>query len=172
MPLQQNFLNFKNKLLNLVPPGARPFVLPGVLLFFVCVISLASEIGRTPKETMPQQIVQSLDTYIPKGFVLVPIEVQNQAALNAIFNDHGIVDLYVPDPKNPKSGIRVAQKVKMLRAPLNPDQFAVLVPDEMAPDLVKYEGAYTVMVQNPREKQQPFIRARRHRSRLTLEMSQ
>ena len=39
---------------------------------------------------------EAASTFIPKGFVLVPIEVANYESLDSILGKHGVVDLYVP----------------------------------------------------------------------------
>jgi hypothetical protein len=93
--------------------------------------------------------IESAATYIPEGFVLVPIEVANFESLDSILGKFGVVDLFVgsDDPKvKPR---RIAERVKILRAPLNPEHFAVLVPDSESQNIVAYSGALTVVVQNP-----------------------
>ncbi len=39
---------------------------------------------------------KSVDTYIPAGMTLVPIEIQNIESLKNILGDFGVVDLYIP----------------------------------------------------------------------------
>ena len=98
--------------------------------------------------------IEAADTYIPQGFVLVPIEVANFDSLDSILGKYGIVDLYSSsstlDSGHESRPKKVADHVKILRAPLNPSHFAVLVSEAQSPDLVRYAGAFTVVVQNPR----------------------
>ena len=101
--------------------------------------------------------VESAATYIPDGFVLVPIEVANYESLDSILGAFGVVDLFVgsDDPKiRPR---KVAERVKILRAPLNPSHFAVLVPDSESQKIVAYSGALTVVVQNPKKGGPTFV---------------
>jgi hypothetical protein len=103
-------------------------------------------------ESKPQtESVEEAATFIPDGFVLVPIEVANYESLDSILGPFGVVDLFVSSD-NPKVRPRkVAERVKILRAPLNPSHFAVLVPDSESQKIVAYSGALTVVVQNPKK---------------------
>jgi hypothetical protein len=88
-------------------------------------------------------------TFIPAGYVLVPIEVANFESLDSILGKFGVVDLYLPS-EDPKARPRkVAERVRILRAPLNPSRFAVLARENDSPRLVSHGGPFTVVVQNP-----------------------
>lgn len=93
---------------------------------------------------------KSVDTYIPAGMTLVPIEIQNIESLKNILGDFGVVDLYIPslDPKVPSQ--KIASNVKVMRAPLNPDVFAVLVRTKDAAAIAGRSDPYFVTVQNPK----------------------
>lgn len=99
---------------------------------------LVLEPGRLP----------GVDTFIPNGMVLVPIEIQNVDAIDAIVQENAIIDLYVSNPNHGGSR-RLAQNIGLYRAPLNPRQFAVLVPDASAPKIVTHNGPFFAVVLNP-----------------------
>jgi hypothetical protein len=88
-------------------------------------------------------------TLIPAGYVLVPIDVANYESLDSILGNFGVVDLYQPseDPKKPAH--KIAERLKILRAPLNPSHFAVLTREAESARLVSHQGPFTVIVQNP-----------------------
>ncbi|HEX4923784.1 MAG TPA: hypothetical protein VFV50_06850 [Bdellovibrionales bacterium] len=109
---------------------------------------------------------ESPATHIPDGFVLVPIEVQNPEALDSILGNFGVVDLFASHPGGSR---RIARRVKILRAPLNPNHFAVLAPEDEAPLLVREPGPVTVAIQNPKSAGTDFVRPSRKRSRLHVE---
>lgn len=88
-------------------------------------------------------------TYIPVGYVLVPIEVANYEALDSILGSFGVVDLFIPSDNGKQRARKVAERIKILRAPLNPSQFAVLAKEADSAKLVMYQGPFTVIVQNP-----------------------
>lgn len=93
----------------------------------------------------------SASTYIPAGFVLVPIEVANYESLDSILGNYGIVDLYIAPETPGKRAVKVAEHLKILRAPLNPSHFAVLVKDSESANLVEHTGPFTVVVKNPNQ---------------------
>jgi hypothetical protein len=92
---------------------------------------------------------ESASTLIPAGFVLVPIEVSNYESLDSILGKFGIVDLYTPPEKPGGKPIKAAEHVKILRAPLNPNHFAVMVHENESARLVSFNGSFTVIVLNP-----------------------
>ena len=89
----------------------------------------------------------SADTYIPKGFVLVPIAIDSSSQISGLINQFAIVDLYAPDSHN-LSNILVAKSVKLIRAPLNPNQFAVLVTEEKSIEIMKIKSPFWITLQN------------------------
>lgn len=90
----------------------------------------------------------SADTFIPKGYVLVPIELVNANSLGSLVGEvGGVVDLYLPQPKGPSR--RIASKLKILRAPYNPDLYAVLVREQESGVILNYAGPFVAVVQNP-----------------------
>ncbi len=112
---------------------------------------LALLIGTKKASTEEIKADPSVDTFIPAGFVLVPIEVQNYESLDSILGPHGIVDLYLPSQNGSGKGSRVANRVRIMRAPLNPSQFAVLVREDESDQLVRTESAFFVVVQNSKQ---------------------
>jgi hypothetical protein len=94
---------------------------------------------------------ESADTIIPKGFVLVPIEIQNIDSLNSLVGPYSMVDLFTTSAPNQKPGNRVGRKLKLLRAPLNPQSYAVLVPEKDASTLMASQGPYVAVIQNPNQ---------------------
>lgn len=91
----------------------------------------------------------SASTFIPEGFVLVPIEVANYESLDSILGKYGVVDLYTSPLDPTQKPRKVATRIKILRAPLNPNHFAVLAQEEDSSKLVGFSGPLTVIVQNP-----------------------
>lgn len=116
----------------------------------------------------------SVDTYIPAGFVLVPIEVQNYDSLDSILGPHGIVDLFLPPQSGSGKGFRVATRVPIMRAPLNPSQFAVLVRENESEELVRTQAPFFVVVQNSKQDGTGIVksdppRVKKRGSRLVME---
>ena len=58
-----------------------------------------------------------------------------------------MVDLYLPQGKN--NSLKVGSKLKILRAPYNPDLYAVLVREQESNKILSHPGPFVAVVQNP-----------------------
>lgn len=137
-----------------------------VVAFFVLgALALFSQSGS---ETKDQPIdPTSVDTYIPEGMTLIPIEIQNIEALKNILGEFGVIDLYLPSYDETRAPKKIASGIKIMRAPLNPDVFAVLVSEENAPQIAKHPGAFFVTVLNPKT-QKTFFNKEKRQSRTQI----
>jgi hypothetical protein len=114
------------------------------LFIFACVTEF---IGKAPKPDAPTNF-DSIDTIIPAGFVLVPIDLQNAESMSSIIGDFALVDLYsIPIGKDNK-GQKVGQRLRLLRAPLNRNLFAVLVPENETGPILNHGGSFFAVIQN------------------------
>ena len=117
------------------------------VVFFLIVSLLVESSNNKPEEQNEVITAESVDTFIPSGFVLVPIEVQNLASLDSIVGQFGVVDLYTENDKNP-----LASGLKLIRSPRDPSQFAVMVPEASSKEIVRYSNKpFMVIVQNPNQ---------------------
>src|SRR5437870_3321120 len=65
---------------------------------------------------------ESVDTMIPKGYILVPLELENIEQVSSLIGNSGVVDLYTGGTENKKRRL-VASRVKVIQAPLNPQVY-------------------------------------------------
>lgn len=99
------------------------------------------------KETVSK--LETADTYIPAGHVLVPIEIENVESVSGIIGSFALVDLYTrPTQTVDAEMLLVAQKIKLIRAPLNPNQYAVLVTEAQSTELLKINPRFWVTIHN------------------------
>lgn len=120
---------------------------------------LALTVGAAPEAPPPgRNQPADVDTLIPKGFVLVPIEVQNYEALDSILGRFGLVDLFQAAESPGQNQILVARNVRILRAPQNPTHFAVLIVEEEVPRILKGGGLFTVIVKPPAAAGTEFVK--------------
>ncbi|MFM6927714.1 MAG: hypothetical protein ACKOX6_04580 [Bdellovibrio sp.] len=120
------------------------FIILGLLCF------LLSSPAKDSATEAPSEPAASVDTFIPRGYTLVPVELANSASLSSMVGDvGGVVDLYLASTETRKGGLKIGARLKLLRAPLNPDQYAVLVNEQEAPKLLGYSGPFTAVIQNP-----------------------
>ncbi len=129
--------------------------------------------GREPSSKNLQEDspvnTATLDTLIPEGFSLVNIEIVNADKLDAILGQFGVVDLFLASEDGKKTTKKIASKVKILRAPKNPQEFAVLVPEALVSHLFSYDSPFFASVQNPSPKETNFTKRSLKLSRITTE---
>ncbi len=99
----------------------------------------------------------SLDTFIPQGYVLIPIELENYNSVDSILGTYGIVDLYSAGDGENRKTKPLARRIKILRAPQNPSQFAVLVPEQQAALFFRGQSVFFAAIQNPKETGTSFV---------------
>ena len=124
-----------------------------ILLFLSLMFTVMQK--KKPTESLPERA--DVDTLIPEGFVLAPVELSNGPSLDGLLDSKGVVDLYTGDPIKQKAE-KVASSVKILRSPLNPKYFAVLVPENEAKFLIQRFQAFHAVLQNPGQKRKAVIR--------------
>jgi len=100
----------------------------------------------------------AVDTFIPKGFVLVPIEVQNYEALDSILGQFGVVDLFQAGGVEKPQQHLVARNVRILRAPQNPSHFAILVQESEVGGVLRSGTPFFVIVKHPEKSGTEFVK--------------
>lgn len=121
---------------------------------FLCVaiaLALFLDLRSSWRSEEVQEEVQEIDTIIPKGFVLVPIEIQNREPLEALVQNFAVVDLHTLSNTAERVGEIVATRVRLLRAKQNPREFAVLIPEQSAKDVLRHQGKFWVVLKNRNE---------------------
>lgn len=108
--------------------------------------SLLYSFNRKENPAKPNDKIYA-DTFIPKGFVLIPIELANYESVSALIDQFGVIDLYAGAPQMAGS-TKIASRVKMLRAPLNPNLFAILISENNSAGIMKRAGPFWAVVQS------------------------
>jgi len=129
-----------------------------IVMFFTLLILVVIQSTSSPHQSTETEL-ESTDTLIPDGFVLVPIEIQNIDSLSSLIGPYAIVDLYSGAPGGKQQ--RVGQRLRLLRAPLNPQQFAVLTPEHQVSNLMATPGPFWAVIQNPQQKKNASIRQKK-----------
>lgn len=116
-------------------------------LFFIAMMgSLIMKTLKAPASA--EQSVEHFEasTFIPEGHVLIPIEVENAEALSAMTGGYAWVDLYTPsiDEYNPRRTKKIVKKIRILRAPLDPQHYGIIVPEEYAEAILSYGFTFRV----------------------------
>jgi hypothetical protein len=136
------------KLLELPMVKKHPRAILATLIGFFLILSYLAESHMTSaKNIVTSDQTVNLDIFIPDGFVLVPIEVQNLASLDSIVGQFGVVDLFKDGQAS-----AIVQGVKIIRSPKDQLQFAILAPEEFSQKLVQNsDKPFIVVVQNPKQ---------------------
>jgi hypothetical protein len=116
-----------------------------ILFLIVGIISTYHQYSNGQTEKEPSE---SLDTFIPAGFVLVPIELQNAESISGMIQSHAIIDLYTAPLPGQSKGKLVGRKLRLVRAPLNPERFGVLVPEAESATVAGESGFFVAHIQS------------------------
>ena len=130
---------------------------------FLLVLSLAVTLLQHREDKTEPKPQRNIDTFIPEGFVLVPVTLSNSPSLSGILANKGVVDLYIGDPQQQKAE-KVAEAIKIIRSPGNPSEFAVLAPADQAGLLIQHFQAFHAVIQNPQHKKTTLIQPLRKKN--------
>ena len=127
----------------------RTKILIACLISLLLMLSLLLSDTKTKSksEILPPENLP-VDTFIPKGYVLIPLDIKNYKNLDSILGSTAIVDLYTS--KQDKSQAKlIARRVRLLRAPKNPKQLSILVPSSKAGLFFNSSQSYWASIQKP-----------------------
>ena len=134
------------------------FIVLGFSLFLLILEGLRTEesdASRRPAQSF------NVDTVIPAGHVLVPIQIQNLENLSVLIGQMGVVDLWTYNMESQKKSKKIAAQVKLIRAPLDPSVFAILIKEEESKDILEHGDQFYVTVHRPDSKQRTRPRSSR-----------
>lgn len=121
-----------------------------VIAFTILVtVAVVSAYTRDNKES-PMVRPLEVDTIIPKGYVLVPLELENRDAISSVIQSFGIIDLFSGNPEGGRAR-KIASRIKLIRAPYNPNLFAALVKESLSERIMKEAGPFFAVIQNKTE---------------------
>lgn len=172
---QLNYFNLDQEKIKSLKKWGLLFLLSGIVALL---FELKNSKAMEPQATDSQSAV-SPDTYLPEGFVLIPLQIANFEALDGLLGSNGVVDLFTVNESTNGASRRVASHIKIIRAPQNPGQFAAVAAEEQADLIVKAGGPFFAVVQNPNQTGTKFEQANsrerapvaKNRSRIFTESS-
>lgn len=154
MKILQTFLQNR---LNQLMVGAS------VLLLIITLVLKPDSSESAPSSASSPQA----DTYIPAGFVLIPLEIVNIESIKGLIGNYGVVDLFriSEDKQEPRL---IARHVKLIRAPLDPDHFAVLVSENETSPILTGMGPIMAVIQNPQAESTQVFKSHKKISRVIV----
>lgn len=111
-------------------------------------ISFQSCRSNSKDEAPQSDSLASPDELIPAGFVLIPVQLENHQSIDSVAGSQSIVNLYRTKAGKPDAGVLMGRNLRMIRAPLNPQQFAVLVPETQVHRFISQQGQLHAVLQN------------------------
>jgi len=87
------------------------------------------------------------DTILPKGFILYPIRLENMEAIKGVIDQYGVIDVYLGS-KNGYKSKKLLSKVKIMQAPYNPNEYALMIPEYLSEKLIAESGPFLGVIQN------------------------
>ncbi len=121
------------------------FIFLGLISFFL------SKTNNRDMHDKVQEVVQ-LDELIPEGLVLLPLDLVNREALSSIMGSAAVIDLFTVNSQTLNPSKKIASRVKIIRTPRNPDQFALLVKEHETIQILNQTGPYFAVIQNKSRK--------------------
>lgn len=118
-------------------------------LFLVSLVIVVFEKSKTEAVELRTPETHFSDTIIPPGYSLTPISIANAEALSALIDGFALVDVYTVDSENQKAGQKILGKAKLIRAPRDPNQYAILLPESESGYLMQKKGPFSVVIKNP-----------------------
>lgn len=116
----------------------------------VILLKIFSPGDSLPSSEESKNEAVDIDTMIPAGHLLIPLELVNAQSLSSLSGAFSLVDLYAVNESGKKS-VKLASTVKLVQAPLNPEQFAVLVREEDSSRIMSHSGPFFAALKNPQE---------------------
>lgn len=127
-----NLRRFREYIHNLYFLNPNGFHVVFVILLSTSTIAIFSSLSTNQNGIKTPELAQEASTLIPNDHSLIPIDLINQEAISAVIENFGWIDLYSVNQKfeDYKIGKKIVKKIRILRAPLDPNQFGIIVPNE------------------------------------------
>lgn len=161
-----------NEKLQLLLDYQKPYWIILALVFMGLSIWWSSETKTSiESSSSPLKRSASLDTYVPQGFVLVSLQLINADSISSMMGDFSLVDLY-PVQESPygqefamqnlkekgqHKTLPIASHLRLIRSPLNPALFGVLVPENSREIIRALASPVFGVIKNPNAQRQETI---------------
>lgn len=168
-----NLKKFRELIQNLYFMNPNGFQLFGILVLSLSTI-LIFRMVFTPKTVPSIAPSESLEaaTFIPDNHSLIPIKLMNQRSLSSLIENFGWIDLYAVTKKENsyKKGPKIVKKIRILKAPLDPSQFGIIVPNDYVDHILNWGPTYFATInKNKFYKSQLVIGKTQKRKRVIYE---
>ena len=136
-----------------------------VVVFSIFSVALSSSSLRGSSEEAPV----SLDQMVPKGFVLVPLEISNGEDLFSFIGAYAVVDLYLDSKGIGLPEQQVASQVRIFPPQTEEGLWTALIPEKEVIHLFEYVSAFYAVIQNPEKKNSKIYKKQKRSSLIVIE---
>lgn len=144
----QDLLNrYRAKFLKLDRPLQIVIICSVLVTICALLFDFRSESSTQQNSAGAESGDESLATFIPDGFTLVPIEILNSSGMDSILGRFGTADLF----REGQSTVFMAD-VRLVRGIEENGPWAALVPDALSASLLKAGGRFFVAVKGRKNK--------------------
>ena len=138
-----------------------------VLITLVLFNSLIHHSSKPTKAL--EQKPTDITTFIPKGYRLVPIQVDNYKSLDQILGNYSVVDLYLKSFKGPHLKMELlGSGIRALRAKNGSESIGLLVPKSQVKNLLKKEGRFVITINNSQSSGTEFVKTKSQKTKKRL----
>jgi hypothetical protein len=167
-----NFNKFRELLQNLYfmnPNGFQIFILMSICISTLCFFHLIFG-PKTTLSDVPEAAIEAA-TFIPEDHSLIPIKLVNQKAISSLIENFGWIDLYSIKKTDLgfKKGPKIVKKIRILRAPLDPKQFGIIVPNDFVDSILDYGPDYFATLNKNKFYKSELVINRKQRKRVQYE---
>lgn len=123
-----------------------------LIIAFILLVSLSIYLNHRNGKEAAHENIETIypDTILPKGFILYPIHLENIEAIRGVIDQYGVIDVYNGTQNGIKSK-KLLSKVKIMQAPYNPSEYALLLPDHLSQKMMSESGPFLGVIQNRSE---------------------
>lgn len=139
------------------------------IILSLLLLTLISHFFPLSFKKQTQVKINSLDHLVPKGFVLVPIEINNGKDILNIIGEFGVVDLYTYSDQADFPGKQAASSMKILPPDHEEGRFLALVPEKEVTLLFEYSNPFYAVIQNPKQKNSKIYKKKEKKSFIVIE---
>lgn len=168
-----NFKRFHEILQNLYFMNPNGFQLLGIIALSLTTMVLFRVIF-SPQQSLPSDVPEGAveaSTFIPDGHSLIPIKLVNQKALSSLIENFGWIDLYAVKKgvDTYKKGPKIVKKIRILRAPLDPSQFGIIVPNEFVDHILNWGPNYFATINKNKFYESQLVTEAQRKKRVVYE---
>lgn len=125
------------------------------LAAFAVVAQISQHWMTKPTHPLDSEIVASIDTTLPVGHTLVPLEIRNKDQIAEMSEQMIVGDIYSLKDLNQPELILV--NARIVRAPHNPNVYAAIVKKDFVKMIVHHSDDVFVAIKNPNERGASFV---------------